>query len=618
MEQLTLNDQMGALGEVTDEAPTTESLGGLVFANGRAEEEILQDLLERAVKVTEERESKVLAILALLHHRLADPQEKVIIFTEFRDTLDLLERILTLKGYGPMIVTYHGATPPAARDRNRRAFLSNPNTRVFLATDAASEGINLHKSCNTLIHVEIPWNPNRYEQRNGRIDRYGQQSQPNIFLLVASRSVEQRMAQVVVEKLERIDRELGSVSNVFPLAQKIKIEDFMNRLDTERLARSEQALADDALINPEVEQAAAEVERLLDEAQETEMQELAASLPAELIKGERFGHQERLALQQRLEASREFVPEYRDVEDFLHIFITLPEMDGGRIYRTREEDIWTIEVPPRLQRELKDAQGHTIENYPRATFQRLLAIKEAEREVEQRVEFLSPGHPLVQAALRYMRGRAFDPGFPSRIAYRRTAIGSTPGYIFTYAVRFVDGRGETIEERFEAVFVALDGSISQHAEEDVRMFTERRAFGNLSLEEESSLLPHFQAAFETAKSAAAQEMERRRDARSTELRERQRDISDKALMRLGVWKNASEEQLRRRFPDISGYGRGGQMQLDLTGEQRRRETLFQREQDKLASRERERRLDIRAMESVRGEAIDAIGALVLIPEGMHM
>ena len=94
-----------------------------------------------------------------------------------------------------MIVTYHGGTSPADRDNNRRMFLTNPRTRIFLATDAASEGINLHKSCNTLIHVEIPSNPNRYEQRNGRIDRYGQLSKPQIYLLVASRSVEQRMAR---------------------------------------------------------------------------------------------------------------------------------------------------------------------------------------------------------------------------------------------------------------------------------------------------------------------------------------------------------------------------------------------------------------------------------------
>jgi SNF2 family DNA or RNA helicase len=91
-----------------------------------------------------------------------------------------------------------------------------------------------------LVHVEIPWNPNRYEQRNGRIDRYGQRQQPEIFLLVATRSVEQRIAQVVVEKLNRINDELGSVSNVFPLTQKVSIEAFLEQFDTRLPTQSEE------------------------------------------------------------------------------------------------------------------------------------------------------------------------------------------------------------------------------------------------------------------------------------------------------------------------------------------------------------------------------------------
>src|SRR5581483_4972108 len=169
----------------------------------------------------------------------------------------------------------------------------------------------------------------------------------------------------------------------------------------------------------------------------------------------------------------------------------------------------------------RDIYRQQVERYPRATFQRQLAIQEAEREVEQRVEFLSPGHPLVQSALRFMRGRAFKADFTSRIAYRRTATGSTPGYLFTYAARFVDGRGETLEERFEVVFVALDGTVSQDSQADLLRFTERRPFGNLSAREEQEVLPLFQAAFEAAKSAAFVEAQRRRDQRCRELQRQQ-------------------------------------------------------------------------------------------------
>jgi ERCC4-related helicase len=613
--QLALDETEATADKIIDETPSTEGLEGFVFAGGATEEALLQNLLERAEKIGEEREAKVQALLKLLERCLEKPHEKVVIFTEFRDTLDLLERVLTAHGYGPMIVTYHGDTSAADRDNNRHAFLANPRIRIFLATDAASEGINLHKSCNTLIHVEIPWNPNRYEQRNGRIDRYGQRSKPQIYLLVASRSVEQRMAQVVISKLERIRRELGSVSNVFPIAQKIKIEEFLDQLDTEAIDQQEQLLADDAVVNPEIEKLTPQVESLFDQLQEEGLQALQTSIPAELTQGKQFGQKEMQALQQQLDMSRAFVPEYQDVEEFLRIFMTLPDITGGKLQPTGEPGVWSVDVPGRLQRELKDVYGRMIERYPRATFQRQLAIQEAEQEVARPVEFLSPGHPLIQTALRYMRGCAFKADFASRIAYRRTVPDSTPGFIFTYAVRFVDGRGETIEERFEAIFVALNGTASQQPDEDMRLFTERTPFGNLSAHEETEVLPHFKQAFAHAKEVAYQEMLRRRDTRCQELARYQSKIADEALERLGAWKQAYRQQLQYRFPDLQITGYNVQLRLDLdTPEDRRQRTLFNKEIEKLESKASERRRDISAMREVRGETIDAIGALVLIPE----
>jgi superfamily II DNA or RNA helicase len=613
--QQTLSELAEEGETIADATPSTEGVEGFTFEGGDTEEALLERLLQQAEKVEEEQEAKVQALFHLLERRLENPQEKVVIFTEFRDTLELVERILSAHGYGSMLVTYHGATSPADRDLHRRAFLTNPRVRIFLATDAASEGINLHKTCNTLIHIEIPWNPNRYEQRNGRIDRYGQQSKPHIFLLVSPRSVEQRVAEVVIQKLERIRKELGSVSNVFPIAQRLKIEEFLHQVDTTTIDQQEQLLSDEAAVNPAIEAITKHVERQFDQLHQESMQAGESAIPTELAQGEHFGHQERLALQKQLEASRAFVPEYQDVEAFLRIFMTSPDMEGGQIRPTQEPGVWSIDIPRRLQRELRDAYGQLRERYPRATFQRQLAIQEAEQEVEaeRRVEFLSPGHPLVQVALRFMRGCAFKPDFPSRVAYRRTPLGSTPGYIFTYAARFVDGRGEAIEERFEAIFVAVDGQVSQDPDEDMRLFTERRPFGNLSPQEATEVLPVFRAAFDSAKEAALQEMERRRDQRCQELRHVQAHIADEAFVRLGRWLNTSEARLQRRFSDLPVGGNLVQLRFE-TPEVRRRQTLLRKEEEKLRSKEQERRRDIAAMREVRGETIDAIGALALIPE----
>jgi len=606
--QLAFDDQIASGDAVNDATPSTEGMEGFVFEGGESEEALLQQLLQLADNVKEQQESKVQALLDLLQRILEKPAEKVVIFTEFRDTLHMLEHILTEHGYGSMLVTYHGATPPAERDQHRRAFLGNPNVRIFLATDAASEGINLHKSCNTLIHVEIPWNPNRYEQRNGRIDRYGQESKPQIFLLLSPRSVEQRVAEVVVEKLERIRRELGSVANVFPMTQKLKLEQFLRDLDTSAIDQQEQLLSDEASLNPAIEAVTAQVEQRLDQLQQEQ-----TTLPSELMQGERFGHEEMLALQAQLDASRAFVPEYQDIEEFLRVFLTLSEINDGDMRPAHEHGVWSVDIPERLRRELRDVYRQQVQRYPRATFQRQLAIQEAEREVEQRVEFLSPGHPFVQSALRYMRGRAFRADFPSRIAYRRMPAGSQSGYLFTYAVRFVDGRGETLEERFEVVFVALDGTVSQDAEADLRLFTERRPFGNLSVQEEQEVLPLFQAAFDDARNSAFAEMQHRRDERCRALQRQQEQRIFDALEKLGRWKLANEIQLHQRFKDVQPVGHAPvQLRLE-TPEMRRRKTLLTREEEKLESKGQERRRDIEAMKEVRGESIDSIGVLVLIP-----
>ena len=110
--------------------------------------------------------------------------ERLIIFTEYRATLDYLEEILTAPRAGRpamagRIEVFHGSLDDDERERIIREFNYNPlktGVRILLATDAASEGIDLHLACHRLVHMEVPFNPNRMEQRNGRIDRHGQQS----------------------------------------------------------------------------------------------------------------------------------------------------------------------------------------------------------------------------------------------------------------------------------------------------------------------------------------------------------------------------------------------------------------------------------------------------------
>lgn len=163
-----------------------EKNAGLAAQLSSHEEKILDELCVWAKRNAQTVDSKARAILKWLDGHLKGPggelnDERVILFTEFMDTHTWLKTILANHGYGgDLLMELHGSLSRDERDAVINAFQTRPGTaspvRILLATDAASEGINLHNFCRYMIHVEIPWNPNVMEQRNGRIDRHGQRS----------------------------------------------------------------------------------------------------------------------------------------------------------------------------------------------------------------------------------------------------------------------------------------------------------------------------------------------------------------------------------------------------------------------------------------------------------
>ncbi|MEH0821780.1 MULTISPECIES: DISARM system SNF2-like helicase DrmD [unclassified Micromonospora] len=156
--------------------------------------------------------------------------ERVIIFTEYRDTQRWLHERLLSAGYPPeRIALLYGGQDPDEREHVKNVFTEHPDlddVRILLATDAASEGINLQRHCHRLLHWEIPWNPNRLEQRNGRIDRHGQRAaRVDVLHFVpagwqhvdyTTGSLEDELAflRLAVEKVEAIRTDLGSAGEV--------------------------------------------------------------------------------------------------------------------------------------------------------------------------------------------------------------------------------------------------------------------------------------------------------------------------------------------------------------------------------------------------------------------
>ena len=169
------------------------------------------------------------ALTRLIEDRLRDGgafrgDERLIVFTEYKTTLDYLtrrlrerypeERVLTLFGAG-------GAEGMGEDDREAvKSAFNDPGApvRILVATDAASEGLNLQRTARRLLHYDCPWNPSRLEQRNGRLDRYGQGRDVSIHHFLSGSDPDLAFLARLVEKANEMRDDLGSVNEVFDRA----------------------------------------------------------------------------------------------------------------------------------------------------------------------------------------------------------------------------------------------------------------------------------------------------------------------------------------------------------------------------------------------------------------
>lgn len=184
------------------------SLSGLV-----AEKEEVQRLCTLSETVFQEGDESKFARLTDILNNSQFEDQKLLVFTEHRDTLNFLVRRLEGMGYTGQVAQIHGGMPYQERDQQVEFFRRAANgdgARIMVATDAAGEGINL-QFCWVMVNYDIPWNPARLEQRMGRIHRYGQKHDPVIILnLVAANTREGRVLKTLLDKLETIRKELDS------------------------------------------------------------------------------------------------------------------------------------------------------------------------------------------------------------------------------------------------------------------------------------------------------------------------------------------------------------------------------------------------------------------------
>ena len=525
------------------------------------EREIATRLLAAAEQVPVGRDAKLQAVVKLLTGPLAG--KKAVVFTEYRDTLRAAADRLDQEAI-PYTV-FHGGTPDRERDEAISRFLTDPEIRVFLATDAASEGKNLQHGVHHLIHLDVPWNPNRYLQRNGRIDRYGQTDQPHIWALVAADRKdnegrpEYRALEVLIEKLKKIQSEAGSVGQVLPNFASGRVRE---------------------LISGSVGDVEGAMDRLLEDAD-------TKRASAELT---------RLTVRNRddLERAEQYVDDLGTIDDFEALLAPLLRTafhgwDDGGALEPMGSDLVRVAVPQRLRQHLAVAE------IPRATFKRGVAVA-AQEAGSDPVEFLTPAHPLVDAALRLLRDEARDPSFSHRFD---VAPDEQEGLIVSFIARFVDGESRTVDERLEAVEVSFDGHASTDADRDsVRLGLDVlvAAPGRPDAERIAEWKQRFSDLAVTARAEA----ERRVEARRLEIDDLADEIVAEEREALVRWKGEEKERI-----DRISFGPGGAMSFDqLEAYDERKHRL---------EAEYERRLSsLRDRSHVRLASLELLGGRLLV------
>ena len=247
LDSMTADEESPEDGQEENEAREIEMLAGVVATNLKelgAEREQVDTLHKLAQQVYALGEDSKFATLREIIRDERFAGEKLIIFTEHRDTLDFLVRSFSQMGYTGQIAQIHGGMSTQAdprtglseRDEQVEFFrqpLAEGGARILVATDAAGEGINL-QFCWLMINYDIPWNPARLEQRMGRIHRYKQKHDPvHVVNLVAGKTREGRVMRILLEKLEVIRAELKS-DKVFDvvgrLFEGVSLADYMERV----------------------------------------------------------------------------------------------------------------------------------------------------------------------------------------------------------------------------------------------------------------------------------------------------------------------------------------------------------------------------------------------------
>ncbi|CDH44781.1 helicase-related protein [Candidatus Contendibacter odensensis] len=418
----------------------------------------LQELL-RLAQIAEAEDPKLAQLIAEIQAIRADePQANILVYTEYTDSqtavLEWLRRTCTAGQLTGEVLAISGMDPERVRTQITERF-GVEDRIILVSTDATAEGLNLHRHCHHLIHVELPYNPNRLEQRNGRIDRYGQTQIPRVRYLYLGGTFEERLLWRLVAKYENQRQTLTFMPNTLGLVTQETHSATVRLL--EGLANEDQQLfqgipapqtlseaEQDDPNQPAYRELLAEMERALGGYRQTVKNPVwlgEGGLNAETRWAE-------VATTAQIQGAKLAAV---DLNEFV---CTAVEGAGGR--RTVDADgVWSLVLPPDWTHGLQALDGYDEDH---RTLRITLDPRQFSDRQQRPLGFLGRAHPLVQRAIERVRNVQFAGSrgaLEQRVSAARIDAGE-PALLWTFLCTVQSGVGREYE-RVLAVRVNATG-----------------------------------------------------------------------------------------------------------------------------------------------------------------
>ncbi len=306
------------------------------------------------------------------------PRQKLVLFTEHRDTLNYLERqIGSLLGRPQAVVLIHGGMGREERRKAQESFRHDPDVQVLLATDAAGEGINLQRA-HLMVNYDLPWNPNRLEQRFGRIHRIGQTEVCHLWNLVAAETREGDVYRRLLEKLEEARAALGG--QVFDVLGKLQFD-----------GRPLRELMIEAIRYGDLPETRARLTRAVEGVDRRQLEALIDErvLAHDIMDSSRVA---RIRDEMERAEARRLQPHY--VESF---FLEAFKRLGGAVREreSRRYELTHVPAPVRHRDRQIGAGDSVLPRYERIAFEKERIAPPG----QPLAAFVCPGHPLLDAVL---------------------------------------------------------------------------------------------------------------------------------------------------------------------------------------------------------------------------